>query len=516
MGLRERGGVGVDERRTAGHPLPGEHPEGVEVGGRVAGPADGVELLGGHVGGGPGAGAPAGVELGEAEVGDADPGAGPDRIGGAGPEQVAWLEVPVDDPRRVGGGQRVEQRAGLRPVGGGLAARVPPPKRSMANQGEPAGRPAVATSSTPWSYTPTTPGWSRRAMARTSISNCRTAAGPSRSDRISLIATGRRSSTCSASVVPRVAEELGVDEGLGDGGGVAGDQRSAGARGEPVERGGDQLLARAAGPAHPHVRGAVGHERDLVAQGPGGGRLADEAEPVGLAEGGRGQRRGAGGRGRQARGALHHQEDRGAAELQHVSGAHLALGGGLSVDLEGATADVLDEETAVPDEPKLLPRDVRGAQGSGGLIRARSLPQPLAVGETVGPVGRPAQAQLGPSTVGGQRSDLADPVRLVAAPRQRERRTSASRRTPLLLGLGVQAHGERRVHAAGLAPVVLGAGRVGGHPAAPATRPPGRRRGAREILRRGPAYRSLTRRGSPRPAPPTPPPPAGRGAGPGG
>jgi hypothetical protein len=47
--------------------------------------------------------------------------------------------------------------------------------------------------------------------------------------------------------VPGVAEQLGVEEGLGEGGGVAGDERSGGAEGERVDGLGDELLAGAAG-----------------------------------------------------------------------------------------------------------------------------------------------------------------------------------------------------------------------------------------------------------------------------
>ncbi len=85
-------------------------------------------------------------------------------------------------------------------------------------------------------------------------------------------------------VAADVAEELGVGEALGEGGGVAGDEGAGAAGGEGVEGAGDELFAAAALALDEDVLGGLGGEQEGVAELPRGGALAEEAVRVGGAE----------------------------------------------------------------------------------------------------------------------------------------------------------------------------------------------------------------------------------------
>src|SRR5206468_9186894 len=77
-----------------------------------------------------------------------------------------------------------------------------------------------------------------------------------------------------------VAEQLRLDQVLGDGGAVDTDEGSLAARTVPVDRSGDQLLANAALPCHQDAGARGGGPRDRLAHGSDGGCLAQHAVPL--------------------------------------------------------------------------------------------------------------------------------------------------------------------------------------------------------------------------------------------
>ena len=77
-----------------------------------------------------------------------------------------------------------------------------------------------------------------------------------------------------------VAEELRVDERIGERGRVAGEERPVRALRRGVNRVRDELFAGAARAGDEDVTRAAGDEGDRVAQLPGGGRFADDAVRV--------------------------------------------------------------------------------------------------------------------------------------------------------------------------------------------------------------------------------------------
>ncbi|MFT3776270.1 MAG: hypothetical protein QM820_63810 [Minicystis sp.] len=219
-------------------------------------------------------------------------------------------------------------------------------------------------------------------------------------------------------VVLDVAEQLGVEQALGEGGRVAGHERAATARREAVDGAGDQLLAGAALAGDEHVaRGRCG-EGDVVAEPPRGRALADVAVRVGVAEGegvvvaARAQRR-------EARGPARDHEEQLVFQVDRVARADVGLPREGAVHEHGAGADRLHRDPiARGPEDELGPRDAGASDGIGGRVHARSLPHERG----------PRRRVLGPRAaapedlLGADEHRFTDAVRLLAGPGQDQRR----------------------------------------------------------------------------------------------
>jgi hypothetical protein len=210
-------------------------------------------------------------------------------------------------------------------------------------------------------------------------------------------------------VVARRTEQLGVDQALGEGGGVARHQLPCAAPRHGVQRRRRDLFAHAARALQEHMVVVGGGKAQLRPQTPRRGALTDHAVGVGRAEG----KRIVGTSVRRRRLALHHHQHQGVAQGDGVAFVHLAALALFAVDQELVFTQVLHHQGVVSRgrEAELGAGDARALERRGRRRLAGAPTAKAGVGRgrfrCAPPEGeRPFDAR-----------GLAQPLRLVERPR---------------------------------------------------------------------------------------------------